>query len=340
MTTITTRHRRNSTILGRLTSTFREATRPAATPRRARPGFEALEDRKVLSTISVTNNLDSGPGSLRDAIDRALPYDVVKLSPNLAGQTIQLTSGQLLVDTPLSIDATQAPDVRIDAGGRSNVIRIVSSTRDAGFSIAGASGHNLVIANGAATGPYASSGGNIVNIAGSGSGENLTLVNVTLTGGRGSTGGGLTNYQGHVTLAFCMVTGNTATQGGGIYSVGSRVVLNQTYVGSNSATGAQGLGGGVYLAGSGQLVLAGATLFANTAAVAGGGIYSVATAGSSVAITRNSYVTGNTAYFGGGVCIQGLKGVPVVFTTDATSSTRFNNRTLGGPLPDTFIFRV
>jgi len=39
---------------------------------RFRPRLEALEGRWLLSTLSVTNNLDSGPGSLRASGLRAL----------------------------------------------------------------------------------------------------------------------------------------------------------------------------------------------------------------------------------------------------------------------------
>ena len=48
----------------------------------------------VLNVIEVTNNNDSGNGSLRQAITSAAPGTTIKFSSNLANQTINLTGGQ------------------------------------------------------------------------------------------------------------------------------------------------------------------------------------------------------------------------------------------------------
>src|SRR4051794_37008349 len=50
----------------------RAARRPAARADRvpSRPRLEALEERTLLSPYLVTTTADSGPGSLRDAIDQ------------------------------------------------------------------------------------------------------------------------------------------------------------------------------------------------------------------------------------------------------------------------------
>jgi hypothetical protein len=63
-----------------------------STPR-IRPQLEVLEDRDVPSTLTVTNNLDSGAGSLRAQIGAAQPGDTLNFAPSLNGQTITLTSG-------------------------------------------------------------------------------------------------------------------------------------------------------------------------------------------------------------------------------------------------------
>src|SRR5262245_1032235 len=75
--------------------------RPAGRSRRA--GFvswlEALEDRTVPSTFAVENLLDSGPGSLRQAVLAANGNpgpDVVRFARGLEG-TITLTGGQLSI---------------------------------------------------------------------------------------------------------------------------------------------------------------------------------------------------------------------------------------------------
>src|SRR5688572_1017768 len=51
------------------------------------PWLEVLDDRTLLSTLTVMNNLDKGPGSLRDAIGHARDGDTVVFDPGLNGQT-------------------------------------------------------------------------------------------------------------------------------------------------------------------------------------------------------------------------------------------------------------
>src|SRR2546423_1440006 len=73
---------------------------PAA---RIRPSVEALEDRTLLSTLAAVSPLDSGAGSLRQAILDAAPGDTITLDPALAGQTIALTQA-LRIDKSLTIE--------------------------------------------------------------------------------------------------------------------------------------------------------------------------------------------------------------------------------------------
>src|SRR5262249_26551463 len=79
---------------------FRRATRK----RQARAGLrqprfvprlEALEDRVVPSTLTVTNNTDSGAGSLRAQIAAANPGDTIDFAPYV--HSITLTGGQLVI---------------------------------------------------------------------------------------------------------------------------------------------------------------------------------------------------------------------------------------------------
>jgi hypothetical protein len=67
------------------------------------PQLEWLAGRDLSSTLTVTNNLDSGAGSLRAAIAAAQPDDVIRFAPDLDGQTITLTSGELDITQDLTI---------------------------------------------------------------------------------------------------------------------------------------------------------------------------------------------------------------------------------------------
>ena len=73
-------------------------------PARVRPGLGVLEDRTVLSTLTVLNALDSGAGSLRDTIKAASSGDTIRFDYSLSGQTITLTSGELAITKSLDIE--------------------------------------------------------------------------------------------------------------------------------------------------------------------------------------------------------------------------------------------
>src|SRR5262245_34379656 len=71
-----------------------------------RPTLEALEDRWVPSTLTVTTTADGGavPGSLRTEIKAAKSGDTINFAPSLFNngpQTITLTKGELLINNNL-----------------------------------------------------------------------------------------------------------------------------------------------------------------------------------------------------------------------------------------------
>src|SRR5262245_39353163 len=77
-------------------------------PRGYRPRLEALEDRFAPAVIPVTNTLDSGPGSLRQAILDANATAVAdRIEFNIAGsgvQTIAPLTALPTISQPLVID--------------------------------------------------------------------------------------------------------------------------------------------------------------------------------------------------------------------------------------------
>src|SRR6266852_1220294 len=82
--------------------------KPARQGRSFVPRLELLEDRTVLSTLTVTNSADSGDGSLRAIIATAQSGDQIVFDTSLKGQTITLTSGPLAIAQSIDIEGPGA----------------------------------------------------------------------------------------------------------------------------------------------------------------------------------------------------------------------------------------
>ena len=132
--------------------------RSRAFRRRFVPGIDLMEDRTLLSTLTVMNNNDSGSGSLRATIAAAASGDTINFSSKLKGETITLTSGELTVGVNLTIDGPGANQLAISGDDASRVFEI-------------AAGLNVTISGLTITHGYAlDQGGGILN-----DGSNLTL---------------------------------------------------------------------------------------------------------------------------------------------------------------------
>src|SRR5262249_35763019 len=257
-----------------------------------RPRLLWLEDRTLPSTLTVLNNADSGPGSLRQAISDAASGDTIDFAPVLRGQAITLTSGELAVTKGLDVAG-----LRVSGNDASRVFDI--SGDGVAVTLAG-----LTVAKGRApqVAPQvggAAQGGGIYFAGAALSLSHCTIagnqaVGVTGVGGRNGgpgLGGGIYVAGGTVDIQTSTLSGNQATggngdrsasgsggpgQGGGVYVAGGTVTIgastlsgNQAHGGfggdgRNGGTGGPGAGGGVYVAG-GTVTIGASTLSANQA---------------------------------------------------------------------------
>ncbi len=230
------------------------AERPAS-KRRARPAqrafrpcLEALEGRWVPSTLTVLNNLDSGAGSLRAEIAAAHSGDTIVFAPSLDGQTVTLTSGELLIRKNLTIAGPGAGQLAVSGNNASRVFEVTKTVTSVTLS-------GLTIRNGVANGVgLAGEGGGILNhgtltvsgstlssnSAGQGGGilndATLTVTNSTLSGNSGSGGGGIHN-DGTLTFNGSILSGNVASFGGGILNYGPLTVSGSTLSGNSASYG-------------------------------------------------------------------------------------------------------
>src|SRR5262245_47617939 len=90
---------------------------PRRSRQKFRPGLLPLETRALLSTLTVTNDNDSGPGSLRAALAAAPSNATIIFAPGAYG-TINLTSGTLQVGTSVNVQGPGAKNVTVNGGGQ------------------------------------------------------------------------------------------------------------------------------------------------------------------------------------------------------------------------------
>ncbi len=217
---------------------------------------------------TVTNDNDSGPGSLRHAISNAAAGDRIEFaihSPGVFGlplPTVILLKSKLVIDKDLTIAGPGPLRLIVARSFAKHTPSFSVFQIDSGVvTISG-----LTVANGRALNP-------------DGQSDNL--------------GGGILNFD-TLTVSNCIVTHNEARTeaggvgfGGGIFSAGPLTLLNST-ISDNEVSGA---GGGVSLFVSSRFIAEGCTFSDNFAEVQGGGVNFQAELGH----IKNCTISGNEA---------------------------------------------
>ena len=187
--------------------------------------FCALSMKVRASERVVLNALDAGPGSLRATVDAAAAGDSIRFHSSLSGQTVLLSSGPLLLDKSLAIDAAALPKgVTLNGGKAGRIFEIASG--------GGLALRALILRNGHAPNGSADALGH---------------------GWRGGDGGAIYNA-GTLTMSACTVLDSIAGKGGGtglgraggggnggaIFNLGVMALSNCTFYGN--AAGRRGAG--------------------------------------------------------------------------------------------------
>jgi predicted outer membrane repeat protein len=282
-----------------------------------RPRLEALEDRSLPSTLTVTNNLDSGSGSLRAEINKAHSGDTIVFAPSLDGQTITLTSGELLLKKNLTITGPGAGQLTISGGGVSRVFEVGSKFQLAlsgltlsggklgvGSSLNGGAISNDVGATLTVSGCTLSNNSTAYNGGAIYNAGTATVTNSILSGDFAGNGGGICNDAGAtLKVSGCTLSGNSTNSayvgGGAIDNRGSATISNCT-LSNNAAKGPDygfGYGGAIGNEAGGTMTVSGCTLSNNTAGGRGGAIYNAGTMTvTGCTLSGNSDSSGGTIY--------------------------------------------
>ncbi len=277
------------------------------------------------SAITVTNTGNDGEGSLRQALANIAMDGIITFDPALAGGTIALTSGPLVPNVSVTIDASDAPGLSINGGGTDRALIVnaglnvnvsnLTITNGFGFELAGGVLNNgnlalnqVILANNLVTtsgNDFWKGGGGIYN----GDGSTLLLTDSTVRDNSvsGGPGGGVYGYfNSVVTIERSTLSGNSASDvGGGIRSLGNIAIANSTISG-NASTGWHG---GAIFHTDGVMNILNSTIANNTAppSTTGGVFVGTFTAGAPDLTLVNSIVSGNSdvqcfvGYFGPGV---------------------------------------
>jgi hypothetical protein len=260
------------------------------------PTLDAMEDRTLLSTFTVTSNVDSGPGSLRAFIASAPSGSTIEFAKSV--HNITLTGGELDLSTSLDIEGPGASALMINGDNASRVFSISSGA------VVAVSG--LTIADGLAA-----------------TATPVPSVSIPLV----SLGGGILNDGGTVTVSDVSFANNAAigvsptltSSGGAIANLGSgaSLTIDDTAFLNNQALGAVSVGGAVANLFGANLAIAQSTFDGNVAdgaVVAAGG--AIANYGSSTMTVVQSNFLSNQ----------------VVAELGASSVNIFQGHALGGAI--------
>ena len=253
----------------------------------------------VNTSLDVVDRYDQLT-SLREAVTYANlkpGADTINFDSLLIGVPIQVTAGEILISTELTIEGLGPNLLIIDAGDGPDGI---FGTGD---------GHRI----------FRIDDGNSTRVSGlQVETFHVQINNLRLTGGDTPEQGGAILNRDHLTLYNTKVFDNAASSGGAIFNDTNNSVVNivDSRFSGNSAT----FGGAIHNSDS-ELNISSSWLYSNTAGSHGGGIYN----SSGQVSIANSQVNGNTAQSDGGAIHNSRIGRVTITNSTLSSNLALNN---------------
>ena len=300
---------------------------------------------QVLIVDNATDELDSdlsaGDLSLREALSLTggAEIDWIQFAPEINGETILLTLGELAISGSVSIFGF-GTNITIDAQGNSRIFDVDDGD---------ATGESEVVIRGLRLtgGDTQFVFGQDPSVDGYGgairSFENLTLADTVITGNAAdNAGGGLyAGGSGTVTIERSSITGNSTTStlgglGGGIAvrSTGFAVhEIVESDISGNTTTALNARGGGLFVDADGSVLAVRRSTIANNTTAAGGGGADVVGSNYGHVIFERSTISGNVAtgsYASGGGVAWSATGYGILQFFNSTISGNQAGRFGGG----------
>ena len=296
--------------------------------------------------IVVTNCLDSGNGSLRQAVQTGAPGDPIDLTQLTCSQ-ISLTSGRIDVNRDLLIQGPGPDLLAIDGTHTDRVFNQNGNYTLALYGLKLQHGYSNTFGGGCvySKGPLLLNNTvitscQVLDFAGSGNylggavlaNSTLVMINSTLTNNQiysslGNGFGGGAFVDGDVILDHSIVTHNSIsnasggiTESGGL-DIGGKLLMTYSTISDNAVSGLANSPGSV----GGARVLGGASISNSTISgnTADGGVGGLMIYGSAASqnLIANSTISGNTAASIGGIYARGTTAIldsTVAFNTETT----------------------
>jgi predicted outer membrane repeat protein len=304
------------------------------------------------ATLVVTSTADSGAGSLRDTIAAAADGDTIQFDPALNGETVSLSSGELVINKNMTISGPGPNTLTVSRvasapfrifhilpGHTITLAGLTISRGDAdesGFGIRNEQSvltiDNCIVRDNQPGAGYGGDGAGVYNYEGTLKVQNSTIAgNFAFVYGGYGTGGGICST-GTLEISHSTIFNNTAFENGGGIACSGSLQIDDSIISSNTAGLMFGYGGGIVHFGTGSI--SNSTVCSNRAVGSHDGFatgYAGGISNGGILTITNSTISGNSATADqAGIYNGGGSGSSTLVIRNSTISDNTTNGRAGG----------